>query len=85
MGSEFNMNSIVDRTINQSVIREPSDTIVYGEKLYAVDHYYMDFLEGQLGNDFEVLNHSVHNKAARTMPLRMAARVTSSVGNPLHR
>jgi prepilin-type N-terminal cleavage/methylation domain-containing protein/prepilin-type processing-associated H-X9-DG protein len=66
MGSEFNMNSIVGRTINESVIREPSDTIVYGEKLYAVDHYYMDFLEGQLGNDFEVLNHSVHNTAART-------------------
>lgn len=66
MGSEFNMGSIVGKTINESAIREPSDTIVYGEKLYAIDHYFMDFLEGRLGNDIEVLNHSMHNTTQRS-------------------
>ena len=45
--------------------KEPSDTIVFGEKLYPIGHYFMDFLEGKLGNDVEVLNHSVHNTAVR--------------------
>ena len=66
MGSEFNMSSIVGRTINESAIREPSDTIVYGEKLYLVEHFFMDFLEGRLGNDIEALNHSVHNSSVRS-------------------
>jgi len=66
MGSSFSMDSIVGRTINESVIRDPSDTIVYGEKLYSIGHYFMDFLEGQLGNDIEVLNHSVHNTGVRS-------------------
>lgn len=65
MGSQFNMNSIVNMTINESVITLPSDTIVFGEKLYSIGHYYMDFLEGDLGNDVEVLNHSMHNAAFR--------------------
>jgi prepilin-type N-terminal cleavage/methylation domain-containing protein/prepilin-type processing-associated H-X9-DG protein len=66
MGAEFNMNSIVGKTVNESNIREPSDTIVFGEKLYAINHYFMDFLEGRLGNDIEVLNHSMHNTTVRT-------------------
>jgi prepilin-type N-terminal cleavage/methylation domain-containing protein/prepilin-type processing-associated H-X9-DG protein len=66
MGAEFNMNAIVGKTINESSIREPSDTIVYGEKLYMIEHYFMDFLEGRLGNDIEVLNHSVHNSSVRS-------------------
>ncbi len=60
MGSAFNMNVIVGKTINESLIGQPSDTIVFGEKLYAINHFFMDFLEGKLGNDIEVLNHSVH-------------------------
>lgn len=66
MGAEFNMGSIVGKTINESSIREPSDTIVYGEKLYSIEHYFMDFLEGRLGNDIEVLNHSMHNTTSRS-------------------
>lgn len=65
MGSAFNMNSIIGKTVKDTAIREPSDTIVFGEKLYAIGHYFMDFLEGNLGNDVEVLNHSVHGAATK--------------------
>ena len=44
----------------QSSVREPSETIVFGEKLYASAHYFMDLFEGKVGNDIDVLNHSVH-------------------------
>jgi len=66
MGDSFSMNAINGKTIKDTAIREPSDTIVFGEKLYAIGHYYMDFLEGNLGNDIEVLNHSVHGTTVRT-------------------
>ncbi len=66
MGEAFNMNSIVGRTVKDTTLREPSETIVFGEKLYSSGHYFMDFLEGKLGNDVEALNHSVHNSTTRT-------------------
>jgi prepilin-type N-terminal cleavage/methylation domain-containing protein len=66
MGDAFNMNAIVGKTIKDTTIREPSETIVFGEKLYAIGHYYMDLMEGKLGNDVEVLNHSVHGTTLRT-------------------
>ncbi len=65
MGAEFNMNSIMGRTINEAAIPQVSETIIYGEKLYSIGHYFMDFLEGKLGNDVEVLNHSMHNSGVR--------------------
>lgn len=65
-GSTFDMNSIIGKTIKDTAIREPSGTIVFGEKLYAIGHFYMDFLEGKLGNDVEVLNHSAHGSTVRT-------------------
>lgn len=65
MGDAFSMSSIVGRTIKESVIREPSETILFGEKLYPIGHFFMDFLEGKLGNDIEVLNHSTHNSTTR--------------------
>ncbi len=57
----FSMDLIVNKTINESAITQPSDTIVLGEKLYTTTHYYMDFLEGTLGNDVDILNQSMHN------------------------
>jgi prepilin-type N-terminal cleavage/methylation domain-containing protein len=66
MGAEFSMSSIINKTINESNIRETADTVVLGEKLYATGHYYMDFLEGQLGNDIEILNQGVHATTSRT-------------------
>ncbi|HAB16663.1 MAG TPA: type II secretion system protein [Verrucomicrobiota bacterium] len=66
MGGDFNLNSILGKTIKDTTIHEPSETIVFGEKLYNIGHYYMDFLEGKLGNDVEVLNHSVHGSTLRS-------------------
>lgn len=65
MGDAFNMNAIVGRTVRDTTIQQPSETILFGEKLYPIGHFYMDFLEGKLGNDVEVLNHSVHNTTTR--------------------
>jgi len=65
MGGTFDLNAIVGKTVRDTAIREPSETVVFGEKLYAVGHFYMDFLEGRLGNDVEVLNHSVHGAASK--------------------
>ena len=57
----FSMDLIINKTINESAITQPSDTIVLGEKLYTTSHYFMDFLEGTLGNDVDILNQSMHN------------------------
>jgi prepilin-type N-terminal cleavage/methylation domain-containing protein/prepilin-type processing-associated H-X9-DG protein len=65
-GETFNMGTIINKTINESVIVEPSETIVFGEKLYPIGHYFMDLMEGNLGNDNEVLNHAMHNSAVRS-------------------
>jgi prepilin-type N-terminal cleavage/methylation domain-containing protein/prepilin-type processing-associated H-X9-DG protein len=65
-GTAFDLNTIVGRAMTDTHIAETSETIVYGEKLYAINHYYMDFLEGRLGNDNEVLNHAVHNSTLRS-------------------
>ena len=65
-GETFNMSTIINKTINESVIVEPSETIVFGEKLYPIGHYFMDLMEGNLGNDNEVLNHAMHNSAVRS-------------------
>jgi len=58
--TNFDMSTIIGMTINESVIREPSETIVFGEKETTSQHYYMDFLETAAGNDFEELEHSRH-------------------------
>ena len=58
--TNFSMDAIVGATINENVIRAPSDTIVFGEKETGSQHYYMDFLETDVGNDFEELEHSRH-------------------------
>ena len=59
MGGNFNLSAIVDKSMPESGIKEPSETIVFGEKHgeppQADDpsthgHFYMDFLEG-IGND----------------------------------
>lgn len=57
----FSMDLIVNKTISESAITQPSDTVVLGEKLYTTSHYFMDFLEGTLGNDVDILNQSMHN------------------------
>ena len=58
--TNFSMNAIVGMTMNESVVQQPSETIVFGEKRTASAHYYMDFLESDSGNDAEELEHSRH-------------------------
>src|ERR1051326_3897982 len=49
MGSSFTLNAIVDQSMREDGIKEPSETIVFGEKRGDTPqhgHFYMDFLEG---------------------------------------
>jgi prepilin-type N-terminal cleavage/methylation domain-containing protein len=64
-GEPFSMETIVGKSMNENQMSEPGETVVFGEKLYSVGHYFMDLMEGRLGNDNEVLNHSVHNGGPR--------------------
>ncbi len=41
-------------------IREPSETILFGEKETSSPHYYMDFLETPQGNDLSEVDHGRH-------------------------
>ncbi|RME93990.1 MAG: type II secretion system protein [Verrucomicrobia bacterium] len=43
-----------------SNVPEPSDTITFGEKKTGSPHAYMDFRQGQKGNDLEELEHARH-------------------------
>jgi prepilin-type N-terminal cleavage/methylation domain-containing protein/prepilin-type processing-associated H-X9-DG protein len=65
MGGSFDINGIVNKTVNEAVFREPADTVILGEKRYTSGHYWMDFLEGT-GNDVTELNQGMHGTTART-------------------
>ncbi len=66
------ISAIDGKRVPESVIREPSETVLFGEKMgeplpgYASIHFYMDFLEpdttGLEGNDFSELDHDKHMK-----------------------
>ncbi len=49
--------------IRQSVIRYPSDTITFGEKLTESSHVHMDFWQNN-GNDLEEVDHNRHGAGA---------------------
>ena len=49
--------------LREAAVRDPSETIVFGEKKTESGHYYMDFLEGN-GNDITELEHSRHSTGA---------------------
>ena len=55
--------------MTESAIRQPSETILFGEKLAESQHFYMDFMEVDpsdlTGNDFNQLDHDKH---MRTKP-----------------
>ena len=66
-GSLPNLNVIIDQSMLESRIREPSETIVFGEKRGDTPqhgHFYMDFLEGP-GNDVTEVDQSRHSTVAR--------------------
>ena len=44
----------------ESVVTQPSDTIIFGEKETTSTHYYQDFLEPPIGNDLMLIEQSRH-------------------------
>jgi len=55
--------------IKESVIAEPTDTIVFGEKRSddaTHGHFHMDFLEGKLGDDIVELEHGRHGRTGNS-------------------
>ncbi len=67
MGDAFNFNAIIDQPIPEAIVKEPSETIVFGEKRGDTPqhgHFYMDFLEG-VGNDVTEVDQSRHSTVAR--------------------
>jgi len=55
-----NINGILGMAMPESAIKEPSETILFGEKQTESAHYFMDFLETASGNDFEEVEHGRH-------------------------
>ena len=68
-GNLPNLNAIIDQSMIESRIREPSETIVFGEKRGDTPqhgHFYMDFLEGPVvGNDVTEVDQSRHSTVAK--------------------
>jgi prepilin-type N-terminal cleavage/methylation domain-containing protein len=58
------MNGTLEKSIKQTVIPNPSDTVTLGEKLTTSSQYFMDLLEaeanGSVGNDLFELDRSRH-------------------------
>jgi prepilin-type N-terminal cleavage/methylation domain-containing protein/prepilin-type processing-associated H-X9-DG protein len=44
-----------------SVIRFPSETLIFGEKVGEKGHHYMDFRQGDIGNDDEMIDQGRHS------------------------
>jgi prepilin-type N-terminal cleavage/methylation domain-containing protein/prepilin-type processing-associated H-X9-DG protein len=47
--------------MKESDIPLPSETIIFGEKRTGSLHFHMDINQGQLGNDFEEIDHQRHS------------------------
>jgi len=60
--------SLEGKRMPENGIREPSETIMFGEKLDASVHFYMDFMEVDpntlTSNDFNELDHDKHMRSA---------------------
>jgi prepilin-type N-terminal cleavage/methylation domain-containing protein/prepilin-type processing-associated H-X9-DG protein len=65
MMTNFTLGAIAGQTVNENIIKKPSDTIVFGEKVTESGHYYMDFLENPPGNDFTEVEQSRHGTTAK--------------------
>jgi prepilin-type N-terminal cleavage/methylation domain-containing protein len=60
MGSSFSMSAIEGKSMPESAMKRPSETIVFGEKKNVSEHYFMDLEEGK-GNDYDQLNQAQHS------------------------
>jgi len=59
------MANTLPSSLKETVISEPTDTIVIGEKRSdspSHGHFHMDFLSGKLGDDIEELEHGRHGR-----------------------
>jgi len=66
MPGSFSMGALTGRSLPESALKEPSDTVVFGEKKGGPGHghFYMDFLEGS-GNDIEEIERGRHSAGAK--------------------
>jgi prepilin-type N-terminal cleavage/methylation domain-containing protein len=48
-------------TMPESAVHQPSETIVIGEKRSTSGHFYMDFIQGNMGNDLQEVEHGRHS------------------------
>jgi prepilin-type N-terminal cleavage/methylation domain-containing protein/prepilin-type processing-associated H-X9-DG protein len=64
LGSSFSLGAMAGKSVNETMISRPTDTILFGEKETSSEHYYMDFLEGG-GNDFTEVEQSRHSRSGR--------------------
>lgn len=64
MGNGLSMAQLQDKPVPETAIRQPSMTIVMGEKKSDSDHFYMDFLEGQ-GNDVDQIERARHSSTQK--------------------
>jgi prepilin-type N-terminal cleavage/methylation domain-containing protein len=61
---EFNnvyMRTIATNGMPENAVKVPSETILFGEKVPNLTHYYMDFTQGG-GNDFEMVEQGRHSQ-----------------------
>ncbi len=56
--------SIGGRSLPESAVGKPSETIVFGEKVTGSDHFYMDCFEGQ-GNDVDQIERARHMSSGK--------------------
>jgi len=67
MQGGFSLGAIVNKSMPEAGIKEPTETIIFGEKRGDTPepgHFYMDFLEG-VGNDVTEVDQSRHSTVAR--------------------
>jgi prepilin-type N-terminal cleavage/methylation domain-containing protein/prepilin-type processing-associated H-X9-DG protein len=50
--------------MKESDVPRASDTIIFGEKRKGSRHVHMDINQGQVGNDFEEIDHQRHNRGS---------------------
>jgi len=60
MGADYSMSAITGKTLRDSAILNPTETVLFGEKESGSGHYYMDFLEG-VGNDVTEVEQARHS------------------------
>lgn len=64
--NDYFSNSLTEaHSMKESNVRLPSETIIFGEKKNSAMDYFMDYKEGEMGNDSDVVEHGCHSVTAR--------------------